>query len=157
MRTPPCPDPRLWISHACLFLAADQNACSTQLLARLAAELVPLHCMLHLDLHGQQRGLTACKHVVLCMPCWFFAILCRVHTTAPEAIAAHSKETSVVAALNVNDHNEAHCTISAMTLGKRTDYGDAKYAGLEVAFPDDVDRVVQVCPTQCHVLSASCC
>jgi hypothetical protein len=31
-----------------------------------------------------------------------------------------------------------------MTLGKRTDYGDAKYAGLEVALPQDVDTAVQV-------------
>jgi hypothetical protein len=31
-----------------------------------------------------------------------------------------------------------------MTLGKRSDYGDAKYSGIEIAFPEDVDRVVQV-------------
>lgn len=31
-----------------------------------------------------------------------------------------------------------------MTLGKRTDYGDSKFAGLEVAFPaDGLDKVVQ--------------
>lgn len=31
-----------------------------------------------------------------------------------------------------------------MTLGKRTDYGDAKFAGLEVEFPTDVEKAVQV-------------
>eukprot|EP00200_Dunaliella_tertiolecta_P003160 CAMPEP_0202343186 /NCGR_PEP_ID=MMETSP1126-20121109/3419_1 /ASSEMBLY_ACC=CAM_ASM_000457 /TAXON_ID=3047 /ORGANISM="Dunaliella tertiolecta, Strain CCMP1320" /LENGTH=662 /DNA_ID=CAMNT_0048934227 /DNA_START=1282 /DNA_END=3267 /DNA_ORIENTATION=- len=30
-----------------------------------------------------------------------------------------------------------------MTLGKRSDYGDSKFAGLEVPFPGDVDRAVQ--------------
>jgi hypothetical protein len=37
------------------------------------------------------------------------------------------------------------CKGGNMTLGKRTDYGDAKYAGLEVALPQDVDAAVQVC------------
>jgi hypothetical protein len=33
-----------------------------------------------------------------------------------------------------------------MTLGKRADYGDAKYAGIEVSFPSggDVEAAVQV-------------
>jgi hypothetical protein len=31
-----------------------------------------------------------------------------------------------------------------MTLGKRSDYNDSKYAGLEIPFPDDVDKAVQV-------------
>lgn len=38
-----------------------------------------------------------------------------------------------------------------MVSGKRTDYGDSKYAGLEVPFPTDgVDRSVNVSESQAH-------
>jgi len=40
-----------------------------------------------------------------------------------------------------------------MTLGKRSDYGDSKFAGLEVPFPPDLDKAVQVI----ILLHLSCC
>lgn len=35
-----------------------------------------------------------------------------------------------------------------MVLGKRSDYGDAKYAGVQVPFSDDIPKTVEVSKPQ---------
>lgn len=51
---------------------------------------------------------------------------------------------------HISPTKSATCPAAAMPLGKRTDFGDARYTGLEVPFSSDVEKALEVRPCCCR-------